>query len=153
MTGTPGGPPAPPSSALLIVEPDATIAQLLALAFGEEGHAVEHATSPHDALAILAARGPGAFSAILSAPCAPLAAPYAWLDRLRAWSRAPVVICTRQPAALYADYRARGYAAVIEEPCDLQEVLDVVSALCGGSAPAAPRPAGRAPRGVNDADV
>jgi hypothetical protein len=51
MTGRPSsGPTAPPPSALLIVEPVATIAQLLALAHGEQGHAEDNAPSPHEAL-------------------------------------------------------------------------------------------------------
>lgn len=123
-----------PASPLLIIEPDASIAQLLVLAFTDEGHAAEAVTSPHDALVLLAARGPGAFDVIMSAPCALPGKPYAWLNRLRAWTRAPIVICTRHPATHYADHRAHGCAAVVEEPCALQEVLDVVLQLRAGGA-------------------
>jgi CheY-like chemotaxis protein len=118
---------APPT--LLLVEPDAAIAQLFALVLSEEGYAVETVPAPHDALAVLAARGPDAFSVVLSAPCAPPRAPYTWLSRLRAWTRAPIVIRAQNAASCYADYRARGYAAVVEEPCDLQDILDAVTRL------------------------
>lgn len=114
---------------VLIIEPNAAIAQLLTLVLDEEGYGAESVTAPHEALAVLAARGPDAFAVMLSAPCAPPGAPYAWLACLRASTRAAIVICTRHPAALYADHRARGFAAVIEEPCELQDVLDVVACL------------------------
>lgn len=118
---------APPT--LLLVEPDAAIAQLLALALDEEGYAVETVPAPRDALILLAARGPNAFAAVLSTPCAPHRAPYTWLSRLRAWTQAPIVICTRNAAGCFADHRARGYAAVVEEPCDLQDIVDAVACL------------------------
>ena len=116
------------ASAALIIEPDATIAGLLALVLGDDGYATECASSPDEALALLAARDPAAFYAVLSYDFArSRAAPYAWLDHLRTRTAAPIVICTRDPAALYSDHRARGYVAVIEEPCDLQDVLDAMA--------------------------
>jgi DNA-binding NtrC family response regulator len=127
-----GDPAATTPLAALIVEPDATIAELLALYLGEEGHAAEPVTSPDDALAVLAARGPEAFDVILSAPCAPLERPYAWLDRLRARTRAPIAICTRHPAWRYADYHVRGFAAVIEEPCEVQVILEMIARIRAG---------------------
>jgi len=103
--------------AVLIIEPEATIAHLFALILSEEGCAVACAASPDEALALLAARGPAAFRAVLSYDFArSTAAPYAWLDRLRTRTDAPIVICTRDPAVTYADHRARGYAGVLEEP-------------------------------------
>jgi len=114
--------------AVLIIEPEATIAHLFALILSEEGCAVACAASPDEALALLAARGPAAFRAVLSYDFArSTAAPYAWLDRLRTRTDAPIVICTRDPAVTYADHRARGYAGVLEEPCDLDDVLDAVA--------------------------
>ncbi len=72
------------SAALLIIEPDATIAGLLALVLGDDGYAAECANSPDEALALLAARDPTAFYAVLSYDFArSRAAPYAWLDHLR----------------------------------------------------------------------
>jgi len=124
---------------LLVVEPDPAVAQFLALALREEGYVVACAASPAEALALLAARGPAAFRTVLSDDFRAVlsddfargtAAPYAWLDRLRTRTDAPIVICTRDPAATYADHQARGYAAVIEEPCDLDALLGVVTALC-----------------------
>lgn len=130
------------SAPVLIVEPNADIARLLALVLREEGYVAEPVTTPHEALAMLAARGPGAFAVVLSAPCASPETPYAWLARLRASTRAAIVICTRHPAGLYADHRARGFAAVIEEPCEVQDVLDVMACLhpkaVAAAAPRAP---------------
>ncbi len=132
---------------LLVVEPDPAVAQFLALALREEGYVVACAASPAEALALLAARGRSAFRAVLSDDFRAVlsddfravlsddfaqgtAAPYAWLDRLRTRTDAPIVICTRNAAATYADHQARGYDAVIEEPCDLDALLGVVTALC-----------------------
>lgn len=114
---------------LLLVEPDTAIADLFALVLTEAGYTLECASSPQKALALLAGRGPNAFDMVLSTPFAPPRAPYAWLARLRARTCAPIVLCTRDAVARYAEYRAHGCAAVIEEPCDLQEVLDVVAGL------------------------
>jgi DNA-binding response OmpR family regulator len=128
MSETSDGAAATPLLTVLLVEPDTTIAQLLTLALVEEGFAVETVAAPHDALAMLAARDPDAFAAVLSAPCAPPREPYAWLARLQAWTRAPIVIRAKN-AARYADHRTRGYAAVVEEPCDLQDFVDAVVSL------------------------
>ncbi len=119
------------SHALLLIEPDAAIAHLCALVLGEGGYAIACAASPDEALALLATRGRAAFRAVLSDDFArSRAVPYAWLDYLRTRTDAPIMIYTRDPAATYADRRARGYDAVIEEPCDLDALLAVVTTLC-----------------------
>jgi len=114
--------------AVLIIEPDATITHLVALVLGEEGYAVACAASPTEALALLAVRGPASFAVILGNPCArPLGDPYAPLDRLHTRTEAPIVIRTRDRAATDADHQARGYAAVVEEPCDLRDLPDAAA--------------------------
>jgi len=124
--------------AVLIIEADATITHLVALVLGEEGYAVACAASPTEALALLAVRGPAvrgpavrgpaAFAVILGNPCArPLGDPYAPLDRLHTRTEAPIVICTRDRAATDADHQARGYAAVVEESCDLRDLPDAAA--------------------------
>lgn len=114
--------------AILIVEPDASIAALISLILSDEGYLVERACSALDALNLLTVRGRDAFPIVLSSPCVQsLSAPYAWLDCLRAQTSAEIVICTRGPAAHYADFQARGFAAVLEEPFDLQDLIDVVT--------------------------
>jgi len=111
-----------------LIEPDAAIAHLCALVLGEGGYAVACAD---EALALLATRGHAAFRAVLSYDFVrSRAVPYAWLDYLRTRTDAPIMIYTRDPAATYADHRARGYDAVIEEPYDLDALLAVVTALC-----------------------
>ncbi len=116
---------------VLLVENDATIAELFATILRDEGYAVERATTPHTALALLMERGPDAFDIVLSVPFTdPADAPYAWLDRLKGKVAAPVVICARCPDVFYADHRHRGYAAFLEEPFDVQRLIDLVAALC-----------------------
>ena len=116
---------------VLLVEPDAAIADLIVTLLTDEGYAVRHAVTPDAARAFLAGGGLAAYDLVLSVPYAdPLRAPYAWLDRLRAWARAPVVICACYPAALYDDHRRRGYAAYLEEPFEVQDLVDLVAGLC-----------------------
>jgi len=40
------------------------------------------------------------------------------------------VICTRCRPLAYADHRSWGYAAFLEEPFDVEELVDLVAALC-----------------------
>ncbi len=120
---------------VLLIESDAAISDLVATVLEDEGYAVEWATTPRDALAALALRGPAGFDLVLSVPFTdPLHDPYAWLDHLRTRTGRPVVICARCPALFYPDHRRRGYAAFLEEPFELQQLIDLVAALCPGPA-------------------
>ncbi|MCA1598098.1 MAG: hypothetical protein LC769_03605 [Chloroflexi bacterium] len=58
------------------------------------------------------------------------ATPYQWLDDLRALVRAPIIVCARWPARLFADYRAHGLDAFVEAPFDLDDLLGLTAALC-----------------------
>jgi DNA-binding response OmpR family regulator len=119
---------------LLIVEPDEAIAHLFAEVLEEEGYAVARASGPRVAVRQLSACGRERFDLVLSAPCTnPLVAPYAWLDRLRTRTTAPIVICSRWPGTLYADHGAWGFAAVLAEPCDLDDLIALVASLCTGA--------------------
>ena len=116
---------------VLLVENDAVIADLFVTILEDNGYAVERATTPHGALVALVMQTPNPFDLVLSIPFTdPLDAPYAWLDRLRGWTATPVVICARCPTLFYADYREHGYAAFLEEPFDVQHLIDLVAALC-----------------------
>jgi len=75
--------------------------------------------------------GPAAFDLVLRTPFtyAP-AASYVWFDELCAYTRAPIVICARCRPLAYADHRRRGYAAFLEEPFDVADMIDLVAAIC-----------------------
>jgi len=116
---------------VLLVENDAIIAELFATILRDEGYAVEWAATPRTALTLLTERGSDAFDLVLSVPFTDsLDAPYTWLDHLKGATHAPVAICARCPEVFYADYRSRGYAAFLEEPFDVQRLIDLVAALC-----------------------
>ncbi len=122
---------------MLLVESDAVIADLFETILEDEGYTVERAATPRSALGALALRGPAAFDLVLSVPFTdPAHDPYAWLDHLRARTRIPIVICARCPAFFYPDHRRRGYAGFLEEPFELQQLIDLVAAL--SSRPATP---------------
>ncbi|MCA1599405.1 MAG: response regulator, partial [Chloroflexi bacterium] len=53
---------------VLLVENDATIAELFVTILRDEGYAVERAATPRTTLALLAEHGPGAFDLVLSVP-------------------------------------------------------------------------------------
>lgn len=137
---------------VLLVEDDAAVAALFAEILGDEGFAVTCADGPHDALALLATSEGHAIDVILSAPfAASPSVPYAWLDRLRGATAAAVVICARCPALFYPDHRRRGYAGFLEEPCDVQGLIDAVEYACAQRAPGlrpSPAPDWRASSGV-----
>lgn len=114
---------------VLVVESDAAIAEMLTIILSDEGYAVEHVWTPWQARDLLMA-GDQVFDVVISAPFSePLYAPYAWLDRLWACSAAPIIICGRHPAVFYSDHRRRGYAAYIEEPCDMRDLIDAVATV------------------------
>lgn len=116
---------------VLIIEPDEAIASLIALALRDEGYATACAHDAGHALALLCDHGD--YDLILSTPLAPPGMEedgYNWLERLRAHTRAPIVVCVRELATRYADYAARSFAAVLEEPFDLSDMLNRVAALC-----------------------
>jgi hypothetical protein len=69
------------------------------------------------------------FDVVLTTPFANVLDPYAWLDRLQAQTHAAMVICLREPAQRFADYRLRGYAALLPEPCARQDLLDLVASV------------------------
>lgn len=119
---------------VLVVEPDASIAALLAAVLDEEGYAADCAASPQAARTLCAGRASADFCIALSVPCwSPHDAPFAWVDELRGLTGAAIILCTRDAAARYADYQAHGCAAIMEEPFDLQELADRVAALCDSS--------------------
>ena len=119
---------------LLIVEADDAIADLFVAALDEEGYRVERTRSPQDALDLFVVRGRAAFDLILSSPFTnPRQAAYQWLDRLRDATNARIVICSSYPAALFADHRTRGYVAFLQEPFDLQTLINLVASLVNGT--------------------
>jgi len=116
---------------LLLIEDDVAVADLVATILEGEGYAVTRAATPDEARTLLSGRGSDTFALVLSTPFthAP-AMSYVWFDELRACTRAPIVICARCRPLAYADYRRRGYAAFLEEPFDVEELIDLVVVLC-----------------------
>jgi hypothetical protein len=55
--------------------------------------------------------------------------PYAWLDRLQAQTHTAMVICLREPVQRFAEYRQRGYAAMLPEPCARQDLIDLIASV------------------------
>lgn len=115
---------------VLVIEPDEAIASLIALALRDEGYAP---TCTHDAghaLALL--NNDRGYDLVLSTPLVPAGAAngYAWLEQLRAYTHAAIIICVREPGARYSDYAAHGFAAVLEEPFGLGDMLGLVATLC-----------------------
>ena len=55
---------------------------------------------------------------------------YAFLTQLCAFTHAPIVICSASPALQCADYHMRGFAAYLEEPFDLAELITLLASLC-----------------------
>lgn len=119
---------------LLIIEDDDAIAELFVTALQEEGYTVTRAAALQEALDLFATQGRDAYNLILSSPLTnPQHAPYAELDRLRAVTSAKIVICSGYPARMFGDHRAHGYAAFLQEPFDLQTLVNMVASLVNGT--------------------
>ena len=115
---------------LLLIEVDDAIAEVLGAVLDGEGYAVERVVSPQDALTQFLTDDPDGFDVVLTTPFASvLGDPYAWLDRLQAQTHAAMVICLREPVQRFAEYRQRGYAAVLPEPCARQDLIDLVASV------------------------
>lgn len=113
---------------LLIVEDDDGIATITSEILINVGYSVTRAASPSDTLALFALHGPRAYALVLSdAFSRDRAQAYAWFDRLRTVTMAPIVIWSAAPRVFYADYRARGYAGFLSKPFDIHDLLLMAS--------------------------
>ena len=115
---------------LLLIEVDDAIAEVLGAVLDREGYAVERVVSPQDALTQFLTPDPDGFDVVLTTPFAStLGDPYAWLDQLQAQTHAAMVICLREPVQRFAEFRQRGYAALLPEPCARQDLIDLVASV------------------------
>ena len=115
---------------LLLIEVDDAIAEVLGGVLDGEGYAVERVVSPQDALTQFVTRGPDGFDVVLTTPFASVPGdPYAWLDQLQAQTHAAMVICLREPVQRFAEFRQRGYSALLPEPCARQDLIDLVASV------------------------
>ena len=118
-------------AAVLVVAEDHAIGQLFTDVLGDKGYAATCLSSPQEALTLVRTHGPDAFQLILSHPgVQPGHDRYAFLTQLCALTHAPIVICDAAPALQYADYHMRGFAAFLEEPFDLDDLITLVASLC-----------------------
>ena len=118
-------------AAVLVVGQDHAVGQFFTDILGDKGYTVTCLSSPRDALTLVRAHGPDAFQLILSHPgVQPGHDRYAFLTQLGALTHAPVVICAPAPALQYADYQTRGFAAYLEQPFDLADLITLVASLC-----------------------
>lgn len=128
---------------ILIIEDDEATAEVMRQVLADEGYTVEHAASPRQARALLAAGDAASWDLVISdAVLTGDGDPRAWLNELRVLTVAPVVIVTGWLQALFADYAERGFAAVVAKPFDLDELLGIVQRQVGMIWPAS-APLGR----------
>jgi len=113
--------------AILLIEDDHMIRDLLAEYLGEEGFTVTTAADATAALDALAARP---FALIVSDALAeqrPHEERWSQLDAIqRAAQGVPVIICTAHRASTYADYAARGFSGLLIKPFDLEALLALI---------------------------
>lgn len=118
---------------LLIIEDDAAIAELFHLALSEEGYSVDIALSPEAALGYLNEHERSRYSVVLSNPFSDdCRGQYDWLDQIVARTTGAVIICSHYPALLFSDHRARSFAAFLQEPFNLQDLINLVASLTNG---------------------
>ena len=124
------------SPAILVIEDHDDIRALLAELLREEGYCVLAAADHAEALVLLRAIR---VALVLADPAARGADdPARWdgLERLRAAAGdAPVAICTAHLPEAFADFAARGFAALLPKPFDADELLAAVRRLAGPGVP------------------
>ena len=133
-------PPAarPAGPALLLADANPALAALAADYLRGEGYRVTVATGLAEAEALLAGTR---FALVLTDPFR-LATTLLGTDRWTNLRRlcdlaggAPVVICSPYSAADFADYRERGFAALLQQPYRPADLLAVVRRALAGVAP------------------
>jgi DNA-binding response OmpR family regulator len=118
-----------PPARVLVVEDDPTILEIIKEGLADEGYASTGVTNLSDALAALRA---GRYDAILTDALRPLTANSPedhWhpLAAVRAAAETtPVVIVTAHRLDDYADFRERGFAALLGKPFDLDQLYATV---------------------------
>lgn len=117
---------------LLVIDDDAAITNMVATALADDGYAVEAVTSTQDALDRLAVHGPDGYCVVISDSFSrPPADPFIWLAELRTRTTAPVIVFSGYPEGLFNAWQARGFAAFLAKPCDIETLTALVSAHCG----------------------
>ena len=115
------------SSAILLVEDDPAISELLDEYLSEEGYSVTIAADDAAALAVLVARS---FALIIADALVEQRPPAERWTALEAIQRAapdtPIIICTAHRADHFADYAARGFSALLTKPFDLEALLALI---------------------------
>ena len=113
--------------AILLIEDDLVISDLLAEYLREEEYVVTTAMDGPAALDALASRS---FALIVTDALAEQRPPIERWSQLAAIRRAargvPIIICTAHRAEHFADYAARGFSALITKPFDLEELLGLI---------------------------
>ena len=127
--------------AILLAEDDPDIAELIAECLQGEGYAVTVATDANGAVATL---GTKTFALVLTdafADRGPGATQWAEVERIRhAAGATPTIICTAHRAQDFPDFAARGFAAMLSKPFDLDYLLALIARLI--AQPEANLPAG-----------
>lgn len=131
-------------STILVVEDGPDLAAALVEALGDEGFRVLAAASVEEATRVLRA-----FLAQLVLADAlwqgRASDPWAAVDAIRASAgEAPLILCSGQDAARYADYAAHGCAAFLAKPFDIDALLGLVASLLPGQRGANPQGHGHA---------
>lgn len=139
MAGTPTA-----QRAILLIEDDHDIGALIAELLHGEGYQTTIATSVTAGLEFLRQRH---FDLVLSDAFAEgTLATDRWqtLDRIRqSAGTTPLIICTAHRADAFVGYRERGFAALLEKPFDLDDLLALMARLL--AAPRSPAPPANGP--------
>jgi DNA-binding NtrC family response regulator len=121
--------------AILLIEDDQTISELLEEYLSEEGYDVTTALDGAAARAVLAMRSFALIVADALAEQHPLAERWSQLETIqRAAPGTPIIICTAHRASDYAGYAARGFSAMITKPFDLEALLALIMHTLKGEA-------------------
>jgi DNA-binding response OmpR family regulator len=113
--------------AILLIEDDPVISELLVEYLSGEGYAV---TTAADGVAALDALDARSFALIVTDALAEQRPPAERWTQLETIRRAacglPIIICTAHSPDAYVDYAARGFDALLTKPFDLEDLLALI---------------------------
>ena len=124
------------SNAILLVEDDPAISELLDEYLSEEGYSVTTAADYAAVLDVVAARSFALIVADALVDQRPPAERWTALEAIRrAAPGTPIIICTAHRAEHFADYAARGFGALLTKPFDLEVLLALIVHTIKSTAP------------------
>ncbi len=129
----------PARPAILLAEDDPAIADMITECLTGEGYAV---TTTRSVMASVAALSAGKFALVLTDALITQGLGKGQWDNIeqirRAADKTPIILCTAHRTQDFPDFAARGFAAMLSKPFDLDDLLALIAQLIAQSSSETP---------------